>query len=1203
MPLVRRRISRFCVAAGFLAFLASAPLAHAADSPTSVKSADQYIANGNLKAAAIELQNAIRDAPQDANLRARLARVYLQLGDPIRAEREARAAREHNAAEADYLPVLIDSLLRQGKYQDLSDTVRPGNRPAALESQVRQALGVVAAHQHDIPKAQALLQDAIRLDPTAVQPKITLARLLGTSNAAEASRLLDEVLAANPRSVEALQVKGELARAKGDTKAALSDFDAALQVDPKNLAVRLSRASLNIAENKYAAADQDLGPVLKAEPGNFLANYLHALEQAKQKQYAAADRLLDRLSPAFPGFPAGYYLQGATKLELGENAQAESLLTRYLALAPADTRAARLAALAALQQRAPGRAIDYLKPVAAKSNADAETLTLLGNAYMAAGKADLALKQFDKAAALDPKNPGIQTRVAISEIGAGQGKEGLAGLERIFDTDTGAPVAGPTLVLVQLRAGQTDKAAEVAAALVKRDAKNPLYLTLSGMVKAGQKDVPGAETAFRAALQQNPNFAPARTDLSALYMSSGRSDDAKKLYEEALSKKSDDEAALLGLANIAIEQKKWAEASGYINRARDAAPNDPAPGLAQVRLYSLQHDWANAASVAGALSAQFPSDLNVSEAEAQAQLAAGDTVGALASYKRAYELAPGSAALLSRYVGLLSATKDYQTAASVLKGAIGRDPKNSGLKAALIRVTAQTDGVDAAISLADLYAKDDPSSDAFVLVADQIYQNAGRWDNAIASLEKAVTARPADDNVMAALARLYIRTGHFNKAEGLLTARLNTDPKNATANSILGTLYLGTGQTVDARKVYDKLLAQEPNNLTGLLGLADVAIAEEKWPEAIDNIKRASAAAPKDPAPAIKLVDLYISRQDWKNATTTAAETAAKFPSNDNVLDAQARAQLGAGDTQAALATYKRAHDLDPNSAPILFRYVTALNAAKNYTEARSVLQGALNLAPQNAAIKANLIRVAAEIGGVDAGLAEAHDLARQDPDNPTIYDTVSAELLDKAGRSKEAIGLLERDLLAKPKDDGLRGALAALYNHAGDPAKAVALLQTRLKDDPTNYPTGSALASLYLENKNYGAAIAQYEKLLSSHPADPAILNNLAWLYQQTGDLNKARQLAERAVAAAPTAAEIDDTLGWILLKQGDTGKALTYLRAANVSAPANPAITYHFAAALQRAGRGADAQAMLEKLLGSGASFPEKPQAEKLLADIKHS
>ncbi|HEY2540896.1 MAG TPA: tetratricopeptide repeat protein, partial [Stellaceae bacterium] len=289
-------------------------------------------------------------------------------------------------------------------------------------------------------------------------------------------------------------------------------------------------------------------------------------------------------------------------------------------------------------------------------------------------------------------------------------------------------------------------------------------------------------------------------------------------------------------------------------------------------------------------------------------------------------------------------------------------------------------------------------------------------------------------------------------------------------------------------------------------------------------------------------------------------------------------------------------------SAPILFRYVSALNALKDYPQAQSVLQQALALAPQNREIKANLIRVAAEIGGVEAGLVEARGLAKKDPDNP-IYDLISANLLEKAGRGKEAIGLLEHDLAIKPSKDDVRAALAGLYQRSGDAAKAEALLEERLKNDPANYAVGSALASLYLEGKNYDAAIVEYERLLASHPNNPPALNNLAWLYQQKGDLNKAQQLAQLAAAAAPNAAQIDDTLGWILLAQGNTWKAVTYLTAANVSAPADPAIAYHLAVALHRAGRAADAQAMLEKLLGTGASFADKPEAEKLLAEIKHS
>ena len=204
---------------------------------------------------------------------------------------------------------------------------------------------------------------------------------------------------------------------------------------------------------------------------------------------------------------------------------------------------------------------------------------MLGNAYMANGKPELALQQFEKAAALDPGNPAIKTRVAISEIGAGQGKEGLAELERVFDTQSGATIAGPTLVLTQLRAGQVDKAAQTAAALLKRDPKSALYQTLVGMVKAEQHDYPAAEAAFQAALTSQPDFSPARRDLAQLYLATGKAEQAKKVYSDALAKNPDDEAALLGLANIAIADKKWPEATDLINRARTAAPNDPAPGL------------------------------------------------------------------------------------------------------------------------------------------------------------------------------------------------------------------------------------------------------------------------------------------------------------------------------------------------------------------------------------------------------------------------------------------------------------------------------------------------------------------------------------------------------------------------------------------------------------------------------------------------
>src|SRR3954453_3721850 len=196
---------------------------------------------------------------------------------------------------------------------------------------------------------------------------------------------------------------------------------------------------------------------------------------------------------------------------------------------------------------------------------------------MADGKPELALKQFQKAAALDPESLLIRTRVAVAELNTDQTRQGLAQLEELFAGEAGAIIAGPTLVLAELRAGQVDKAAEAAASLIKREADNPLYQTLLGEVRFVQKDYAAAETAFRAAMARSPGFAAPAQDLAQIYLAAKRTDAAKRVYNDFLSQKPNDTTALLGLADIAIAEEKWSEATDLLNSARAAAAFDPTP--------------------------------------------------------------------------------------------------------------------------------------------------------------------------------------------------------------------------------------------------------------------------------------------------------------------------------------------------------------------------------------------------------------------------------------------------------------------------------------------------------------------------------------------------------------------------------------------------------------------------------------------------
>ena len=263
-------------------------------------------------------------------------------------------------------------------------------------------------------------------------------------------------------------------------------------------------------------------------PNHFMANYLRGLELAKQQKYAEADRIFDRISPGFAAFWAGYYVQGATKLALGQYAQAETSLGKYLAHVPDDIRAARLIATAALQQQAPSRAIEYLKPLVDKTPADAATLAVLGNAYMADRKPDLALQQFEKAAALDPDNPAIKTQIGISEIDIGQGEQGLATLEQVFGTEAGAPIAGPTLVIsgtagATARQGGGGRRLADQARLQEPDLPHPAR----GRPRRSA-GLSRTQRARSAQLWRSIRTSPSpRVDLAQIYAATGRTEEAR----------------------------------------------------------------------------------------------------------------------------------------------------------------------------------------------------------------------------------------------------------------------------------------------------------------------------------------------------------------------------------------------------------------------------------------------------------------------------------------------------------------------------------------------------------------------------------------------------------------------------------------------------------------------------------------------------
>src|SRR6266550_4437324 len=81
--------------------------------------AEGLLAKGELKAAEIQLKNAVRSDPKNMAAHYRLALIQLQLGDATAAEREASIARAGGYEPDRTVPLLAETYLAQQKHRQL----------------------------------------------------------------------------------------------------------------------------------------------------------------------------------------------------------------------------------------------------------------------------------------------------------------------------------------------------------------------------------------------------------------------------------------------------------------------------------------------------------------------------------------------------------------------------------------------------------------------------------------------------------------------------------------------------------------------------------------------------------------------------------------------------------------------------------------------------------------------------------------------------------------------------------------------------------------------------------------------------------------------------------------------------------------------------------------------------------------------------
>jgi tetratricopeptide (TPR) repeat protein len=540
---------------------------------------------------------AVRADPGNAQAHLTLARAMLALDDGVGAEAELQRAIDAGYTPRQIAHLRAHALLLQSQEEKAlaeASKAAPENHAYALRIRAR-----ALASSGKVPGAFAAVDEAARIAPRDADVWVDVGRLkLDAGDVLGAIQASEQAVKLDGGNLDALMLRGEMVRSQFGLVAALPWFEAALKRDPND----------HDALIEYAATLGDAGRTLDSlaatrralavRPGSAAALYLQAVIAARAGNGDLARGLIERAGGGLAQIPAALLLGGALDIEAADYEQAMEKLKPLIANQPMNIAARKLLAIALLRTDSARNAIDLLRPVITRGDADSYSLTLAARGFERIGDRATAARLLDRAAwpaqgdanafsaddstgvlaakaAQQPNDPGALVPLIRALIAQGDRADALARAQDIAMHNPGVPAAhllvGDTLMLMNRPADAV--AAYRRAADLRFD--EPVMLRLiEALDRADQRA--DAARVLALFLSQNPVNVAALRLSGRWQLSAGDYETAIDTLELLRARIGDGDTALnadLAIAYAGADESEVAEDFG--EAAYALAPSNP----------------------------------------------------------------------------------------------------------------------------------------------------------------------------------------------------------------------------------------------------------------------------------------------------------------------------------------------------------------------------------------------------------------------------------------------------------------------------------------------------------------------------------------------------------------------------------------------------------------------------------------------------
>ena len=781
-----------------------------------VEAAAAQLNGGHALAGQLMLRGALRDNPNDAKAMWLLGKADLALGEPVAAERDLRAAGALGMGAARLRLPLAMALLSQHKPAAVlavldQEGADPADLPRLLVVRAR-----AAAQLNDVPAVEAALAQARRVAPTLIEVPLAAADLAWQRhNVVQAEAGADRALQLDGRSAEALAMKAQVLEMRGQRAAALELLGKAIAAEPRAQPIRLERARMLLGIGRFDDASVDIDAVLAVKPKDLTANYLKTAVLIHDTDYAGADALLQRMVKFMPRLPRGWFTVALVKLHMRQLAPAAEAAEKYVRRAPGDLEGRKLLARIGLASQRPDMVLAALQPALQAKSTDGEVLSLIGAAQAMAGRLADAEGTFSRAAALTPANAGLQARLGLARLMAGDAPGAMEALERVARLGTGAARGGPAAGgggggLGQAGAGGGGTRGASAAGwrqLGRRAARcgagaGAVRLRCrggrfgpGGQGPSGGRFGPGAVGAGAA------DAGPDRGGRGGVgRRACPRAGAAGGVGQPVADLRTDGPgAAGGGAADGGTGGRTWRSgrhpgAGGVVRALRGAGQGAcglERPGRAGRRVTA---DDAGACRSGGGCR---PARVRPADLRDAGGLGTGTGTGANGD-RAAVCGVPGGAGV-------------PEEAGQVLAAGLTARPGDPDLQRALVRLRYRAAGLDAALATAEALRRDRANMPGAATLRGDVLQAAGRFAEAAAALQAELAVAPSSALVIRTAGAVHAARGPVEAAM-MLRGWMAGHPNDVAALTVLASMEDAAKNLEGARAALEQLLAREPND-------------------------------------------------------------------------------------------------------------------------------------------------------------------------------------------------------------------------------------------------------------------------------------------------------------------------------------------------------------------------------------------------------